>query len=359
MKLFIILLFGIGIWIVYKISTILFILIFSLFLTVLFSPFLNYMNKHKINDLFGILIIFFILFIILSILIFSIIPLIVNQSANFFNSISTWVNNLRDTYNQSGIEGFGLPGIIETLLQNLNIEQILNYLRDNTSQLSQIVGTNFQDFLSSGVGVISGFTSFLFAFVTVFIFTFFITLERYHIRKTFYSILPQNLSKYLYDNESEIITRLSEWLKGQLILGCSVFILTLIGLGILKLFGIDLNGIFTLALIAGFMEFIPYIGTFISFAIALIISLGAGWQGFVGVFIVYLIIQQLEGNVLTPFIMGKTLSLTPFTVLFTMLIGGSLFGIIGIIFAIPFLAVVQIFLKPYLNRRKKENTFIM
>lgn len=358
MKLLIILLFWVWIWFLYKLSTILFILFFSLFLTVLFSPFLNYMNKNKINDIFWILIIFFMLLVVLLILIFSIIPLIINQSISFFNSISDGVNNLRNTYNESWIEWFWLPGFIEISLQNLNIEQILNYLRDNTSRLPEFLWTNFQNFLSSWVWVISWFTSFLFAFVTVFIFTFFITLERYNIRKVFYSILPQKLSKYLYDNESDIINTLSEWLRWQLILWWAVFILTLIWLWILKLFWIDIDWIFTLAMIAWFMEFIPYLWTFISFAIALIISLGAWWQWFMWVFIVYLIIQQLEWNVLTSIIMWRTLSLTPFSVLLTMLIWWSLFWILWVLFAIPFLAIVQIFLKPYLKRRKKENTFI-
>jgi predicted PurR-regulated permease PerM len=192
----------------------------------------------------------------------------------------------------------------------------------------------------------------------VFIFTFFITLERKNIRKFFYSIMPQNLAKYINNNENEVIITLSKWLKWQIILWLCMFILTIIGLLILKIFWIHIDWIITLALIAWFMEFIPYIWTFISIIIAIIISLWAWIEWFIWVWVVYLIIQQIEWNVLIPFIMWKTLSLTPFSVLLVMFIWWSLFWIIWIIFAVPFLSVLNIFLKPYLIKRQKENYFI-
>jgi predicted PurR-regulated permease PerM len=170
--------------------------------------------------------------------------------------------------------------------------------------------------------------------------------------------LPLNVSKYIYENEKKVIDTLFVWLKWQLILWISMFFITLIWLLILKIFWINIPNIFTLALIAWFMEFIPYIWTIVSFFLAITLSLTVWWKAIVWVIILYLIIQQIEWNILVPFVMGKTLSLSPFSVLIFMLIWWALFWIIWMIFTIPIICTVQIFIKPYLDKRFKENTFL-
>ena len=166
------------------------------------------------------------------------------------------------------------------------------------------------------------------------------------------------LSKYFYNNENKVTKVLSEWLKWQLILSICMFFLTLIWLLILKLFWINIDWILTLSLIAWFMEFMPYIWTFISFFLAISISLWIWIDAFIGVLIIYLIIQQIEWNFLVPYIMGKTLSLSPFVVLLSMTIWWVLFWIVWIFFTIPVISIIDVFLKPYINKRKKENIFI-
>jgi predicted PurR-regulated permease PerM len=74
--------------------------------------------------------------------------------------------------------------------------------------------------------------------------------------------------------------------------------------------------------------------------------------------IVYLIIQQIEWNFLVPYIMGKTLSLSPFIVLISMMIWWTLFWIIWVLFTIPVISIIKVFLRPYIIKREKENKFI-
>lgn len=357
-KLLIIVGFVLWILFLYKIASIIFILFFSLFLTVLFSPFLNKLNKWKINDLFWIIIIFIVIILISLTVIFSIIPLVVNQSVNLFNVISQNINDLKSVYDQSWIEWFGLPHIIESFVKDLNIEQIFALVKENLNQISSFIWNNMKSFITSWAWVIFWVTSAIFNFVMIFIFTFFIILERKQVRNFFYSILPLNISKYIYEREKEVVKTLSEWLKWQLVLWICMFVLTLVWLLILKIFWININWIFTLALIAWFMEFIPYVWTFISMALAITVSIWWGLEAFIWVLIVYLIIQQIEWNFLVPYVMGKTLSLSPFSVLVSMLVWWALFWIIWIIFTIPVICIIQIFIKPYIEKRKKENNFI-
>lgn len=349
------------IWILflYKIAGIIFILFFSVFLSMLFSPFLNKLNRWKISDIVWLILIFFIIFVISLILFFSIIPIIINQSLNIFNILSNQLNLLKNIYDVSWIEWFWLPNFIENIIKsNLDINQIIIYLKENISTISKFIWNNLSSFITSWAWIIYGVWSAIFNFIMILLFTFFIVLERKNLRNFFYAIMPLKISKYIHNNEKEVINTLSIWLKWQIILWISMFFITLIWLLTLKIFWINIPNIFTLALIAWFMEFIPFIWTLISFFLAITLSITVWWKAIIWIVILYLIIQQIEWNVLVPFVMGKTLSLSPFSVLVFMLIWGALFWIIWMIFTIPIICTIQIFIKPYLEKRFKENNFI-
>lgn len=90
------------------------------------------------------------------------------------------------------------------------------------------------------------------------------------------------------------------------------------------------------------MEFIPYVGPFLALLPALAIAAGMGFTPIIAVFILYIIIQQAENNILVPMVMSKALNLSPLLILLMMTIMASLFGVVGILLAIPFAAILQI-----------------
>lgn len=153
--------------------------------------------------------------------------------------------------------------------------------------------------------------------------------------------------------EEKIVWSMYEWLKWQMILWISIFFIVFIVLNILKLFWIDMWSVFTLALIAWLMEFIPYLWPILALLPALAIAAWISVKAVIVILIIYIIIQQIENNLLVPYVMSKSLDLSPFFVLVMMIIWASLFGIIWIIIAIPLRAVLQIFVKDYLKYKKK------
>ncbi len=98
------------------------------------------------------------------------------------------------------------------------------------------------------------------------------------------------------------------------------------------------------------MEFIPYMGPIISLIPAVIIGLGISWKVALIITILYVIIQQIENNFLVPYVMSKSLDLSPFFVFIVMLIGASLGGILGIILAVPMAALIKFALDEYLKK---------
>lgn len=111
-------------------------------------------------------------------------------------------------------------------------------------------------------------------------------------------------------------------------------------------FGINLRGHFPLALIAGMCEFIPIIGPIIASIPAIMIALSLGPVAVGLVILLYFLVQQSENLLLVPYIQGNALQLSNFTVLIAMSMAGSLFGIVGILFTLPVLAVLKILCFP-------------
>lgn len=146
-------------------------------------------------------------------------------------------------------------------------------------------------------------------------------IERKSIGKFILEILPANIEHYLIRHYKEIQSTLNAWIKAMLILSFSIFFITYIGLTLIEvIFNFDTNRTFTLALISGVMEFIPYIGPFVALIPALIIGLGISWKAAFVITILYIIIQQIENNFLVPYVMSRSLDISPFLVFVVMLV---------------------------------------
>ncbi len=357
-KLLIILLF-LTIWFfLYSIATFIYLLLASFFLTLLFSPFLNKMNKYKIPDFLWVLIIYLFIILLIIITIFSILPILVKQSVLFIDFMQNYINNLAIWYKASWIDGLWLPNqissFIKPYLENIDFASIFQALKDNFASISKFIASYAWDVATTWTNIIISVWSFIFNFVMVLVLTFFIVLERHSIKNFFYEIIPNNISRYLKKREENIIDSLYDWLKWQFLLWVSIFFIVYISLSILSFFWVDLKDNFTLALIAWLMEFIPYLWPILAVIPALFIAIAMGFNSFLIILILYVIIQQIENNFLVPYIMWKTLDLSPFLILIMMSIWATVSWIIWIIIAIPLSAVLQIFVRDYIVWKKRN-----
>jgi predicted PurR-regulated permease PerM len=131
-----------------------------------------------------------------------------------------------------------------------------------------------------------------------------------------------------------------KWVRGQLLLGGSIFLATVIGLTILTLLGFSEFGEFTLilALIAGILEWFPIIGPIVASVPAILIGLSISFPAAVAAALLYIVIQQLENNLLVPKVLGDAIELHPAVMILALVVGGALFGIGGAILAAPTVA---------------------
>jgi predicted PurR-regulated permease PerM len=131
-----------------------------------------------------------------------------------------------------------------------------------------------------------------------------------------------------------------QWLRGQVILGLAIGIATFAGLILLSVTVDPIFGRFAifLAVVAGVFELLPIIGPILSAIPAVLLALTAGVQPALAALLLYLVIQQVENNLLVPKIQGDAVELHPTIVMVALVLGGSIGGLLGAILALPIAA---------------------
>lgn len=343
-------------YLLFLISSTLVVLLISGFITILIAPLVSILEKKHIHASFTIMWIYLIIIIIWLIVVGTIIPIIVTYVTDTVNTVIYWASEAQSIYSSHWIKGFWLSPYIEKsilfLFNEHNIDQTLSFIRDNAGNIQSIVTKQLSVLTSGGFSIISSVGGVFFNWILIAIMTFLMTLERKNIGQFILDIAPDNIELYLLNHYKEIQHTLNAWIKAMLILSFSIFFITYMSLTLIELlFDFDTNQTFTLALISGVMEFIPYVGPILALIPALIIGLGISWKVALAISILYLIIQQVENNILVPYVMSRSLDLSPFLVFIVMIIGASLGGILGIILAVPFAAIGRVI---YINYRKNK-----
>jgi predicted PurR-regulated permease PerM len=141
---------------------------------------------------------------------------------------------------------------------------------------------------------------------------------------------------------SEINKVLSAYVRSQLVIAFVMGLLYSLGFAVLR---VPLA--LTIGMISGFLNFVPYLGTLTGLVLAVSFTAldGAGPARLIGVLAVFVLVQSIEGYYLTPKLLGERLNLHPLVVLLALVIGGNLFGLLGIILAVPAIAAAKVVLR--------------
>lgn len=173
-------------------------------------------------------------------------------------------------------------------------------------------------------------------------FVFYLLIDFHRWRESLESLIPPRFRdpfRALFDESGRI---LEAYVRGQILIGSIMAICYAIGfyfLGVPAWAGI--------AMIAGLLNAVPYVGTISGIVLACGFSFAGGstWGHIAAILGVFAAVQSLEGYYLTPRIMGDRLNLHPMAVFLGLLVGGKLFGLLGIIMAIPAIAIAKVFFK--------------
>lgn len=184
-------------------------------------------------------------------------------------------------------------------------------------------------------------------------FVFYILVDFKRWRDSSEELIPPRFREPFSRLFDEVGRILQSYVLGQLMIALVMAVLYAIGFALLKV-----PAWAGIAALSGFLNVIPYVGTGAGMVLAtgLTFAHGGGIWRIVGILFVFLVVQSVEGYYLTPRILGGRLSLHPMAVFLGLLIGGKLFGFLGVLLAVPVIAVVQVFLK-FLREIYKTSDF--
>jgi predicted PurR-regulated permease PerM len=318
-------LFFVFLYLVFLVRDILSWLIFALIISILLDPAIEFLEKKRIPRFASTFLVYFLfIFFLITTLYFSTLPLL-NELQKITHFFPQYFEKLSPPLRKLGIEAFK---DIESFIKSFQ-EWLISASRGIIQTISTLFG-----------GIFTAFT-----ILTV---SFFISLEKNKLEEG----IKNFLSNSKRDSILEILERsqrqISVWF-GIKILGCIfVGILTFISLKVLK---ID-YAIF-LAILAGVLNIIPVIGPILSGATIILFAFFQSPILAILIFLIFFIIQQIEGNILIPILSKKFIQMSPLLVLISLLIGTRLFGILGGILTVPVFGIIFDFLKNLLETKKE------
>ena len=202
----------------------------------------------------------------------------------------------------------------------------------NTDSLVQFLPNITENFFKLATSLFSN----LIFVISVLFFTLYFLMEE--------KFLKNFLDRFIDSKQADIIMnavykaeqRMGAWVWGEVILMTVIGVMTYIGLTIL-----GVRYVLPLAVLAGLLEIVPIIGPIISLIPAFFVSVASSWVSGLSVTALYLVIQQLENNLVVPLVMKKTVGLHPIITLIALTIGGKLGGLMGILLAVPVALVAE------------------
>ncbi|MCF8328555.1 MAG: AI-2E family transporter [Bacteroidales bacterium] len=249
-----------------------------------------------------------------------------------------------------------LPDITGNIVSGL--ETLLIWVRENLNLTESDIEENLPALINNSLGFIqkgiTSSTTFLFNFLFTLLVTFFLLWYR----NSFNNFMLIQTRPEKRDEMKEILIKVKKTIQGYLYgLLLVIAILAILNSVGLMIIGID-YAIFW-GTLAALLAVIPYIGTTLGGTLPFLYAVattGNWWQP-AAVVGMYVIIQNLEGNIITPNVVGSSVSINPLIALLAIMLGGFVWGVSGIILAIPVVAIIKVFFEH--NNRLKPVAFLM
>lgn len=284
------------------------------------KPVMTLLEKLKIGRIFSILIIFFMLAGLGVLFVVYIAPIVQNQFNNLVANVPKMVKGA------------------QKLIDNVQSDQIIipDQVQEALDNFMQNAQSHVENIMTSLFGFIANLITFIAALILIPFFLFFMLKDGDKLVPFITKVFDEKKAENIRSLLGKIDDTLTAFIQGQLMVSFFLGILLFIGYWI-----IDLNYSLTLALFAMIMNVIPFLGPFLAVIPALIVGAFQDFMMVVWVGVITLIAQQIESNFISPSVMGRKLALHPLTVITVILAAGSIAGFLGILFAVPFYAVIK------------------
>jgi predicted PurR-regulated permease PerM len=307
-----------GIFLFWYLGDLILIVLLSLVFASALEPFVATLSHYKIPRVISVLFVYLSFLGVLAASLWLVVPRITTEFDKLAQTLPLTLYSLQNDY-----------GTLSRLFNSLELSDIFTRILSSSSGAGHSVFTSTINIVKS-----------LFGFLTVLVFSFYMLIDPKGLHAVINLFTPVNRRQFVFKVFQKIQTKMGYWLLGQILLGLSVFLMSYL---LLTLFGI--NYAFFLALLVGLFEVIPFLGPILAAIPAVIIAFIQNPPLVIVVAIIYLSVQKIEGWVLVPKIMHKTVGIPPLAVILGILIGLKIGGPVGGLLAIPMVGAVSVVLE--------------
>ncbi len=321
--------------------------ILAFFLAYVLDPLADHVEALKVPRGVGVMGLLILALLLGALLVFLVLPAVVRDLVALISQLPVAVKRAIET--------------IGPWLQERGIEvpatgaDAVKALEDQLANVTPVLLGSVQSIATSFLGSTASIVAALAAITLFPVLTAYLLLDFDRITAAVSELIPPRYREATLEILNEVDEVLGLFVRGQL--------LVMAALGALLAVGYAAVGV-TLAvpigIIGGLLSFIPYVGGAVALGLGLLMSLlhYDGMGQLIGVVAVYTAVQLLEGFVITPYIVGDKLGMSALVVLFALMIGGELFGFLGVMLALPVAAIIKVFVTRGLVRYRASAIYV-
>ncbi len=300
---------GLILWFLWLVRDIILLLIMALIIASAMEPLVDYLQQKKIPRVMSLLLVYLVVIGLGVLVVYLMIPPVIEQFKILNENLPQYSQSLQSKFGSLDIHGF-----IQGLFSSFNS--------------GNVVQNTFGVF-NSALNIIA-----------VIIISIYLVAEEQGMKTFVSSLIPSIHHEFSLSLINKIQKKMGMWVLGQIIISFGIFIFTYIGLLLLHV-----KFALVLALVAGLFEIVPYIGPFISAIPAIFVAFvqnPSHPELVLWVIILYVLVHELEGYILVPKIMEKTVGTSPLLTLLALMVGYQLAGIVGLIVSVPLATALQV-----------------
>jgi predicted PurR-regulated permease PerM len=285
---------------------------------------LNWLERRKVPRILGILFILLIGLSAMVLLLYTVVPIAFIELKDFadnMDKVGTVLGNV-----------IGVPNLSDTISGGLS--NLGGMLVPSQASVASLLPKIFENLIMG---------------IMVMVISIYLAWYRDGIEGFLRAVLPLQYEQYSISVLHRARKKIGKWLEGQLIVTAIVAVVVFIGL---KLLGV--NYALVIALLAGVLEIIPFVGPIIAGALAFLIGVSQSTAIGIAAVVLFFVIHQLEAHIMMPLVMRKTTGIHPVIVALAIVAGYQLDGFVGVILAIPFVVVIQELIDDFTVRKHRQ-----
>lgn len=350
----------------YTLSSVIIAIIFAYII----NPIVNYLERKGVKRQFGVIIVYISAILIFGILIVSVIPKTINEVSNLLTSLPGMVDTLIREFNNFLSNVFAkfnieLPKNFINIYKETNpkvngnvetpqiVSNILDSIKGTINDLIVKVQGSLMGSLSNVISKLYGFLTSAFRLVLIIIFSFYFSVDKERFMLRVKKAIPNKHREDISYLTRNIDIALQQFIRGRMLMAIFVGLLTMVYLLVLRVDFAIIIGLITCV-----ADIIPFIGPFLGCAPAVLFAFMDSPMKALWVLILFVIVQWVENNILAPKLIGDSTGLNPLVILISIIIGGGIFGVWGMVISVPLTSIIFIlvdFIKIKYNDRYSSN----